>query len=100
MESPFAVYRRFLGYYLRKLRDAEVMFRRGQDEMVDALKLIDQDLTQIKQAHAWIIRCTSEDPAIAEFSLAFAGIDGRILRLRLSNAERILWYSTALAVAR
>jgi len=68
--------------------------------MIEALAIIDEDLTQIKQAHQWILYCASEDAEIAQYSLAFAGIDGRMLRIRLSSAERIQWFNTALTVAR
>jgi hypothetical protein len=81
MESPSSVYRRFLDYYLRKLRQVEAILRRGQSDMIDAPSLVDEDLTHIKHAHEWIIRYGSEYPEIAQFSLAYAGVDGRILRL-------------------
>src|SRR3954470_5964073 len=101
MDSPFTIYYRFVEYYLRKLRVTESALKARQDHSFgEALSLFDEDLGQIKQAQAWLTACAPEDMELSQIALNYARIDNRLLALRFSNDELVIWYNTGLHAAR
>jgi hypothetical protein len=54
MESSHSVRQRFLDYYFQKLSSIDAAFRRGQDDTIQAIALLNDDLAQIMQAKGWI----------------------------------------------
>jgi tetratricopeptide (TPR) repeat protein len=101
IESPFLIYRRFAEYYLRKLRAPALALSTKHDSSFgEALNLFDQDLAQIRQAHAWLSACAPENSELARIALIYAQIDNRLLALRLSSDEQMTWFKTGLDAAR
>ncbi|MBX3081380.1 MAG: tetratricopeptide repeat protein [Anaerolineae bacterium] len=86
-------------HYLRSLRSAALIFRRGQESTADGFGALDRELPQIVQALAWLESFARLDKHAARLFIQFAlaGVD--VLTICQHPHERLRWLNTALEIA-
>ena len=86
-------------YYASVLRDASNLYKRGGEQVREALELFEINITNIRNGQAWSESHTDEGSAAAICS-RYADAGGYLLRLRLHPRDRIRWLEGAVAAAR
>jgi len=98
---------KYANYYSKVLSKAGTLYEKGGKELLDGLKLFDQELANIKVGHAWIksaIRShrmlnKSDQRFIMQLAGSYANDGIYLLDLRLHPRDQISWLETGLAAA-
>lgn len=90
---------RLARYYLDRLRAADAAFRRGHENALSGLTLLDCEWSQIRQWQTWAAQHATEDAAIARLCVAFTHVGEDILLLRQTPSEWLQWLDGGLRAA-
>jgi tetratricopeptide (TPR) repeat protein len=92
--------RRHAQRYKTVLRDADVLFLRGGESLVQGLHRFDREWVNIREGQAWAATHIAEDEVAARLGNDYpdAGVD--CLSLRLHSREWIEWLMSGLSAAR
>jgi hypothetical protein len=78
-------------YYLNLLGAADDLYLLGGEALKRGLALFDLEWRNVQEGHAWAERYADGDQAAATLSSSYASKGARILDLRQSPREQILW---------
>lgn len=85
-------------HYLKQLRIASSLFRKGGPRIRQSLAKFDQDWGQIEQSQSWTAG-RLDDEYTARLCCQFPAAGAELLTMRLSVSDQIRWLKPALAAA-
>ena len=98
-KEAFVAYLRHAQYYCDVLSQADALYRKGSESILQGLTLFDREWANISAGQAWAKMQIDTDETSAKLAMKFPIIGSSCIYVRLHPKQQIEWLETSLVVA-
>ena len=99
-ENEYAAAKRHAGHFLHVETSAATLYRKGNEGVLDGLRLFDRERAHIEAGQAWAAAHAERDDEAAGLAKDYPLVAAYILELRQHARGRIAWLETSARAAR